>query len=97
MKLHLTLHWSRHPPASAALPLPGTAHRGRSASAFQTIYRRRLVENGSVVVWWLTHGYWITSHGRILAYVSQGRKRIRSQEVRHLPAAISAASSHNLL
>jgi hypothetical protein len=26
----LTTHWSRHREASAALPLPGAAHRGRS-------------------------------------------------------------------
>jgi hypothetical protein len=36
-------------------------------------------------------------HEQILAYVSQGGKRMRSQELRLLPAAISAASPHNLL
>ena len=37
------------------------------------------------------------AHERILDYVSQGGKRIRSQELRLLPDSISAASSHNLL
>jgi hypothetical protein len=45
----------------------------------------------------LMNRYWLTSHERILAYVSQCGKRIRSQELRLLPASISAASPHNLL
>jgi hypothetical protein len=43
------------------------------------------------------NGYWLMAHERILAYGSQGGKRIWSQELRYLPAALSAASSHKLL
>jgi hypothetical protein len=37
------------------------------------------------------------AHERISDYVSQGGKRIRSQQLRRLPDSISARSSPNLL
>ena len=33
---HRTRHWSRRPTASATLPLPGAAHRRRSAVGWET-------------------------------------------------------------
>jgi len=35
----LTPHWSRRPPASAALPLSGAAHRERSAAEGPAVQR----------------------------------------------------------